>query len=234
MPEPRTTRLLTLRWDDESAFCRVTGDPFPAPESLRLWQKRRTSRIYHAGADRLMKVCLVQSSPRNPLLRLIGQSRAEVERDSGERLRALGLRSPRVLAIGSVLNPVSPVDSLLVEELVPDSRDALHFLADATVPVDPRAAFIDTVLRGLESLIAHRLALRDFRLCNLLISGEDPTPIWIDADVKPCGSTESARRRLLTSVRRVWNKDCPAIPPGLGERLAEGLAALTDTPRPRA
>lgn len=232
MPENTPTRLRTVRWDDRSALCRVTGEPFPEPESLRLWQTRKTSRIYHAGDAHLAKVCLVQSSPRNQLLRLAGRSRADIERIGSERLRALGLASPRITTTASVLNPFSVVDSLLVVEMVPDARDALHFLDDNGVSLETRAAFIDRVLGELELLLKNRLALRDFRLCNLLISGKSATPVWIDAELKPCRTVDAAKIRLRASVRRVLNKDCPAIPRPLAERLADGLGRLTGPQRP--
>lgn len=226
-------RLATLRLHDRDVRVLAFGDDFPTTTAETPRTDRATSRIYIPDTDRLFKVCAVQSSPRNQLLRAIGLSRAQVEERGNLALRRLGLQTPEITGVAVAINPFSRIDSALLVKVVPDKRECIPYLNDTDVPEAVRLRFIENILDGLRRMAAAQLALRDFRLSNILLSGETPTPIWIDNDVKHCATRAQLRDKMATTFRRVLIKDAPGIPAFLARGLQDGLPRILESAETR-
>lgn len=222
-------RLATLRLHDRDVRVLAFGDDFPTTTAETPRTDRATSRIYIPDTARLFKVCAVQSSPRNQLLRAIGLSRAQVEERGNLALSRLGLKTPEITGVAVALNPFSRIDSALLVKVVPDKRESMPYLNDANVPETVRLRLIENILDGLRRMTSAQLALRDFRLCNILLSGENPTPIWIDNDVKHCATRAQLRGKMATTFHRVLMKDAPGLPDFLARRLHDELPRILES-----
>ncbi len=220
------TGVTRLRLHGATVLAAAYGDPFPDLAHSPAPERRRTSRIHHDDPARLIKICLVQSTPRNPLLRAIGLSRARVEERGNRALDALGLRTPRITAVAAVLNPISPVDSALIVERVADAREGIDYLRDEAVPDALRFEFIRQVVAGITRMHDADLILRDLRLSNILVRDDDPTPVWIDNEVKATRSRPATRSRMRITVARMLLKNGPAIPARFADALAAPLTRL--------
>lgn len=222
-------RIETLRLHDRRPLVLSFGEPFPETTEDTPRSDRATSRIYEPDAKTLLKVCAVQSAPRNQLLRAIGLSRAQVEERGNLELRRLGLVTPEIIGVATALNPFSRFDSALLVKRVPDARECTPFLNDDTVPEAVRMELIESVLAGLRRMADAGLALRDFRLCNILASGRSAVPVWIDNDLKHCATRDQLRDKMATTFRRVLLKDTPGIPEPFARRLRDELPRILDS-----
>ena len=222
-------RIEPLRLHDRRVLVLAFGEAFPQTTAETPRSDRATSRIYSPDANRLFKICAVQSTPRNQLLRAIGLSRAQVEERGNLALRRLGLVTPRITGVAVALNPFSRVDSALLVNVVADKRECTPFLNDARIPESVRLQLIENILDGLRRMAGAKMALRDFRLCNILLSGDSPEPVWIDNDVKRCATAAQLRDKMATTFRRVLLKDAPGIPDFLAQRLRDELPRILES-----
>lgn len=205
------------------------GKPFkPVAVSAPLFV-RLTSTIYEIDRETLLKVCHAHSFPKLLVWRMLGRSRAQVEASSNRRIHALGLSTPEVIATGSILNPFSRLDSALIVQRVPESRVAVAFLNDNDVPMATRMEFLERMVEGLQTMHRAGVVLRDFRLNNILVSGRDITPIWIDNDLKRVITQAQIARKLHSTLRRVLTKDAPRIPEPLARQLRSELANMAES-----
>lgn len=192
----------------------------------RQFAKGKTSVIYELDGESLLKVCLTQSFPRNPLLRTIGLSRAKIEQASNATLQKLGLNAPRIMATSTAINPFSRLDSALIIQRIPNAACAIPFLNDESIPIAVRHHFLDQVIAGLKTMTREKLALRDFRLNNIMVTDTDRTPIWIDNDLKHCCTRNQLVDKLNTTTRRVLLKDTLLIPDAFAARLRNELQGV--------
>lgn len=219
-------RIERLRFPEGEVCALVRGGDFLRERSPAPFVPGLTSNVYRFAPGVLLKVCHVQSTPRNQLLRCVGLSRAEVESASNRRLSAMGLRCPRITAVASVLNPFSGIDSALLVEEVPEGRCGIPFLNDDSVPLSDRLRFVDRVTEDLAVMLAEGFALRDFRLNNIMVSGSDPEPVWIDNELKRGISRRAASAKLRTTAERVLRRDATRIPGPLAQHLERALGTL--------
>ena len=222
-------RIETLRLHDRNVLVLAFGEAFPETTAETPRSDRATSRIYYPDANRLFKICAVQSTPRNQLLRAIGLSRAQVEEQGNLALRRLGLKTPEITGVAVALNPFSRIDSALLVKVVPDTRECMPFLNDASIPEAVRMQLVENILAGLRRMTAAQMALRDFRLSNILLSGDAPEPVWIDNDVKRCATAGQLRDKMATTFRRVLQKNAPGIPDFLAQRLRDELPRILES-----
>lgn len=153
-----------------------------------LYKEQEYSRIYRAG-DKLLKVCCVQSWPKDVIRKYFAKSQADRERKSAEMLAGLGLNTPQSYFCAFSLSPSNRFESMHEMSFLDHHEHLNKHLSQR----QDSEEIVRLIAADLAIMTNNMLCLKDFGLGNIMY---DPNGkiFWIDNDIK-----EFSDRRLLAA-----------------------------------
>lgn len=159
-----------------------------------------TSDLYaDIGQALLLKAPPVRNLLVDNLAKLVGLSPAWKEAAGNRLLSDLGIKTARVKAKISPLNPFNPYRSMLISDFIQHARPLNQYFRNLESSSE-RQRIIQRVATELRSMHRAGIYFRDFYFGNILIT-DDQELYWIDTEVKfYARHPERAQQRFLRKL----------------------------------
>ncbi len=165
-----------------------------------LYKKQKFARLYREG-DKILKVCLVQSWPKDAIRKYTGKSQAERESASAVLLADLGINTPRTFFSAFSISPWSCIESLHEMSFL----ERYEFLSNHISERDDSEKIIRLIAKDSAKMINNMIFLKDFGLGNVMYHPNGHIS-WIDNDLKKFSKSSALTAFAINLLReRVFN-----------------------------
>lgn len=143
-----------------------------------LYKEQKFARLYKAG-DKILKVCFVQSWPKDAIKKYMSGSQAHREKTSAEILTDLGIKTPRTYFSAFSLSPFNRIESLHEMSFL----DKYELLNKHISQRKDSEVIVRLIAGDLAVMTNNMICLKDLGLGNIMYSPEEGLS-WIDNDIK--------------------------------------------------
>ncbi len=148
----------------------------------------------------LAKLIKPKRFPKDYVRRFARQSEARRLFCGAQRLRAIGLNTPRPLGFALILNPCSPYESIYYAEYKASCMNLAQYISAA--PAQERATMLELAACDYATMINHGLHFKDLHWQNVMIDAGQRL-CWVDTDMRSPASTADLTRKIRREMRKL-------------------------------
>ena len=151
----------------------------------------------------LAKLIKPKRFPKDYVRRFARQSEARRLFCGAQRLRALGLRTPRPLGYALILNPCSPYESIYYAEYQTACINLAQYID--TAPPRIRATVLEWAAHDYATMINHGLHFKDLHWRNIMVDTAKRL-WWVDTDLRTPLSAANLTRKIRREMRKLQQR----------------------------
>ena len=169
-----------------------------------IWKSMRHSTLHSYDGGIVKKI--EHRGVRERFFKLF-DSQAKREAVSADRLRSMGLSTPRIYGYATSLSPLCDIESIIAMEYVPHRKVAGRIFRDS-LDTTERMTLLQNILTDISIMLDNGVLTKDLHFANILVK-DDLSTVWIDNDLVNVRNEKEMRfyMRKISDDRRLGDDE---------------------------